>query len=282
MPRPARNSPSPRDPKKGISKKAGKGHKARTSERRPGRPAQAESALLDRGMIIHCALELAQKVPLQDLSMVRVAKKGLGVTPALLYYYLGSRDALTSGVMNAFYKQVIEQWPPTVGDWKLDLERVAHMMYRAYVKYAGIAAYVVSHNKFRLVQLVEKDEVDYGFRLFEKSVAAVRMAGFGPMRTGLYAHLIMEFITAHAHASVRHRWPGEHREFLREVIARLDPEEYPSAHFVLDSYVQLKAVDAFAEGLRAMIQGLESEPRRTAVPVDPEDLRGKIRASVPE
>jgi AcrR family transcriptional regulator len=209
-------------------------------------------------MIISCALELALKTPLQDVSMLRVAKE-LGVTPALLYYYLGSRNALTSGVMNAFYKRVMEEWPASVGDWKLDLERVASVMYRAYVKYAGIASYVVSHNKFRLVQLVEKGEVDYGFLVFEKSVAAVRMAGFGPMRTGLYAHLIMEFVSAHAHASVRHRWPGEHREFLREVIARLDPEKYPSAHFVLDSYVQLKAVDAFSEGLLALINGLESE-----------------------
>src|ERR1700693_4372753 len=61
--------------------KAGPGRRGR------GSPAGAESGLLDGAMILSIALQLAKSVPLAELSIVRLASE-LGVTPALIHYYL--------------------------------------------------------------------------------------------------------------------------------------------------------------------------------------------------
>lgn len=45
--------------------------------------------------ILRAALKLAVKTALQDLSIVTVAKS-MGVTPALIHYYIGGREWLTS------------------------------------------------------------------------------------------------------------------------------------------------------------------------------------------
>src|SRR5207247_2283874 len=109
---------------------------------------------------------------------------------------------------------------------------VANSVYQAHIRHPGIASYVVSHNRFRMVQKIEHGDTDYGILFFERFVAAVREAGFDAPRTGVYAHLLIEFISAYAHATVAHRWPGEHSSFLNERLARLDRKAFPAAHFV--------------------------------------------------
>ena len=226
--------------------------------RRPGRPAGTENSLLDRETILAVSFQLAKTVPLAELSIVRVARE-LGVTPGLVHYYLGGRDALTSGVMNAFYRELVRVWPSLGGDWRADMEAVAGTVYRAHIDYPGVASYVVSHNRFRLVQQVQKGETDYGFLFFERFTEVVRAAGFDARRTGIYAHLIIEFITAYAHATVAHRWPGEHSDFLNKRLAALDPRAYPAAHFVSGSFASLDAASAFSIGLGLFLHGLEYE-----------------------
>ena len=91
----------------------------KTPSRGAGRPAGASSRLLDRQTVLAVAFSLTKTVSVSDLSIVRVARE-LGVTPALIHYYLagGGRDALTSGVMNAFYREVVALWPPETGGWR--------------------------------------------------------------------------------------------------------------------------------------------------------------------
>ena len=214
-------------------------------------------------MILSVLFQLAQTVPLAELSIVRVARE-LGVTPPLVHYYLGSRDSLTSGVMNAFYRELVEEWPKPKEGWRENLEAVASAVYRAHIRHPGIASYVVSHNRFRMVQNVEDGETDYGVLFFEKFMATVRSAGFDAPRTGVYAHLLIEFITAYAHATVAHRWPGEHSSFLNEKLAGLDPKAFPAAHFVSRSFTRLDAASAFATGLRLFLHGLELEREKLA------------------
>jgi AcrR family transcriptional regulator len=229
----------------------------RRGRRGRGRPAGAESGLLDKNLIISIATQLARSVPLSELSIVRIAHE-LGVTPALIHYYLGGRDALTSGVMNAFYKELIEEWPTVAGaDWQHRLEVVAGTVYRAHVRYPGIAAYVVSHNRFRMIQNVEKGETDYGIEFFERFTSAVQSIGFDAPATAIYAHLLMEFITTSAHATMRHMWPGEHRDFLDPKLAVLESGAFPATHFVRKSLTSLNASAAFTTGLRLYTQALE-------------------------
>jgi AcrR family transcriptional regulator len=245
-----------KDNKKILRKKVASRPKTRPLRRR-GRPSGAESALLDRTTILSIAVQLTKSVPLADISIIRVARE-LGVTPALIHYYMGGRDAVTSGVMNFFYRQLVEDWPQNSGsDWRHYLEVVAGTVYRAYIRYPGVAAYVVSHNRFRMVQSPAKAEVDYGIQFFERFSAAVMAIGFDPTSTSTYGHLLMEFIISSAHATVRHMWPGEHRDFLDRKLSALDPVQFPAAHYVREGLIKLNASAAFTVGLGLLLQALE-------------------------
>lgn len=241
--------------------KLGGGASKRVKSRGRGRPSANEKSILNRQVIIDCAVDLARTVALQDLSIVRVARE-LGVTPALIHYYLDGRDALTSGIMNAFYREAMQTWPQSAGDWRGDLEAVCRKLYQAHVSYPGVAAYVVGHSRFRMAQVVEPFETDYGTLLFERFVGAVRTGGFDAERTATYSHLLMEFLTSAAHTTVRHRWPGEHASFLDQLIGGLDPERFPNAHFVRRSYVRFDAGVAFEEALTLFLNALEVERMR--------------------
>lgn len=226
-----------------------------------GRPATQEKSLLDREVILNCAFDMARSVPLQDLSIVKVAKE-LGVTPALIHYYIEGREALTSGVMNAFYRETLREWPQSTGNWRKDLEAACRRMHDLHVNYAGVAAYVVGYTRFRMVQITAPGEDDYGLLLFENFVGLVRAAGFGAERTAIYAHLLMEFITSVAHTTVRHRWPGESGVFLDRILGGLDARTFPNAHFVRQSYVRFDAGLAFDQALELFMNALDVERGR--------------------
>src|ERR1700722_9318525 len=114
--------------------------------RRPGRPPGSQGGV-SLVSILRTSYRLAKTVPLQELSIVFVAKT-LGVTPALIHYYVGGRDWLTSGTMNLFYGDLLRKLPKNTGDWKRDIPKMAHGIYDHLVLYAGVAAYMVSQNRF--------------------------------------------------------------------------------------------------------------------------------------
>jgi AcrR family transcriptional regulator len=243
---------------KDATKPAPKPTTKSTTARGRGRPPIGENGLLDRKMIISCAFQMAREIPLQELSIVRVARE-LGVTPALIHYYLDGRDALTSGVMNSFYREMLQDWPQKTGVWRDDVAAVVHWVYGAHVEYPGIAAYVVAHNRFRLKQLLVEGETDHGLLLFERMVAAVRDGGFDAYRTAMWSHLLLEFIISMAFAAVRHRFPGEHGEHLDRIFAALDPKQFPNMGFMRKDYLRLNAGELFGEALRLMLASIEME-----------------------
>ncbi len=251
-------------PNKTTSKSVGTPVKPGIARSR-GRPPVSENALLDRRLIIGCAFELSKSVPLQELSIVRVARE-LGVTPALIHYYLAGRDALTSGVMNSFFRDLQREWPEPSGRWRADIETLAHHIYARLVTYAGVAAYMVAHNRFRLVQLDHGGETDYGILLFERFVGLVREAGFDARRTGMVSNLLMEQIVSAAYATVRHRWPGDHGSMLERAFAQLDQKQFPHTFFVRKQFAHFSGDAAFAEGLSLTLSGLTQErAKRVAI-----------------
>ncbi|WP_152495116.1 TetR/AcrR family transcriptional regulator C-terminal domain-containing protein [Paraburkholderia kururiensis] len=249
----SRKASGPSDSKqvKNVRKPSGRGR---------GRPSGLAGGMVDRTAVVETAFAMTKSIPVTDLSIVRVAKE-LGVTPALIHYYLagGGRDALTSGVMNTFYREVITLWPQETQDWRHNFETVSESIYRAYVRYPGIAIYAASHNRYQLVQEVEGDEVDYGLLVLEKFSGTVRQMGFDQARTGSLAHMLMMFIQSYAHSTVKRRWPGQHAEFLNTKLSELDPEAFPNCHFIRESLTSLNAPDAFRIAMRIIIDGLTAE-----------------------
>lgn len=235
--------------------KAGK--PGENGRRRPGRPA-GKAVEIDRSVILTTAFAMSREMPLHDISIVLVAKR-LGVTPPLLYYYLSGRDSLTSGVMNLFYKDLVAMLPEPTSDWKHDLHLFAQIAYRHFCEYHGVTSYAVSHNRFRIFQMISGDEVDFGLLFLEILSRRVMAAGSTRGRTGIYGHILLEYIFSSAQATVSHRLPGDHREFLEQRIFDLDPDEFPGIEFTRDGLMGYDANAAFEAGYEMIVTGLESE-----------------------
>ena len=210
--------------------------------------------------ILRTSYRLAKTVPLQELSIVFVAKS-LKVTPALIHYYVGGRDWLTSGTMNLFYSDLLRKLPNNTGDWKRDIPKMARAIYDHLVLYAGVAAYMVSHNRFRIWQLTAYGQREYGVEVLEKLTACVKQAPCSAERTGIYSHLIMEFVIGSAHRTAHHLFPSEHKEFLKDKLSKLDPEKFPTLVLTDTAPISLGPEKAFNEEIRLFMLGLENEPR---------------------
>jgi AcrR family transcriptional regulator len=232
--------------------------------RRPGRPAREQEAghgaLLSRAVICEAALELSRDEPLDAISMVRMAKE-FSVTPALIHYYVGGRERLTSGVMNRYYVRLLQALPAATADWRADLRGFASTLYAFLIRYCGITDYILTHNRFRLVQEVGEDETDYGIRFFNHVADIFERSGVVPSQAALGLHLLLQFVLVSAHSKVRHQLPADHRAYLKKKLSRLNPEQYRGINFILNDYLSLDAGAAFEIGLELMLRDLQPAPR---------------------
>jgi len=222
------------------------------------RPASA--AALDRTAILACGLRLAETTPLQEISIVRVAA-ALAVTPATIHYHLKGRGALTAGIVNLFFHEMMAAWPQPVGRWRDDLAAVARAIYRRYRGHPGIAAYFASQNRFSiLIPATEHAGGEALFRFLDAYFAAVAAVGLEPRRTATFAVILIQFIFTTAHATASRHLPGE-QAHLRDYIERLDPARFPSIARMREGYLTLAGDEAFDAGLDLILAGLELERR---------------------
>lgn len=228
------------------------------TKRRPGRPRSGQASNISRVRILRTGLRMAKTLALQDLSVLTVAKK-MEVTPTLIHYYIGSREWLTSGVMNLFYRDLLKRWPQPTGEWKRDVIVAAHAVYSHFVSYAGIAAYVVANTRFRIFQLTAFGDRDYGAEVLERFTGVIRAGGLPGERTGIYATQFMEFIFSVANSASHHMFPAEHKAFLETKAASLDPERYPSLLYSKGGPLSINGEVAFEEGCYLYLLGMQME-----------------------
>ena len=244
-------------PAKQASQKAAS-RAAETPARGPGRPSAADSRSVSRASILRAALRLAKDTPLQDLSILMVARS-MKIAPGLVHYYLGGRDWLTSGVINLFYKELVKNWPEQTGDWEDDFWIAAKLVYGHFANYGGVAAYVVSNSRFRIYQLTAFSDKDWGVEFLERFAARVHAAGLPGERSALYAHLLLEFIISTGHATAFHIHPSEHRKFLEEKTAQLDPQKFPNIFRDRFSPLTIDGSVAFNELCRLFLLGIKTD-----------------------
>jgi AcrR family transcriptional regulator len=233
----------------------------RSQPRRGPRPPGSRK--LDRDVILAVGLALTKSLPLQDVSIVRVARE-LEVTPASIHYYVEGRDALTLGIVNLFIRDLLAEWPQPRAPWKPDLEAAATAIYCHYVRYPGIAAYFAAQNRFRVfIPAGKHDGAEHLHRFLERYFAAIAAVGLNAKRSAVYALVLIQFIIAAAHATASHQLPGE-QDNLGAVLSALDRRSYPNIHRMRASYLGLAGDDAFRAGLHLILAGLQSERRKQA------------------
>jgi AcrR family transcriptional regulator len=250
----------------------------KSAGRRRGRPAANEKGGVSRQGILKAALKLAKSVPLQDLSIVVVARS-INVTPALIHYYIGGRDWLTSGIMNLFYKSLLRKWPAATGDWEQDVRNSAKAFFDHLLDHPGIAAYLVSNHRFRIFQLTAFGDRDHGAEVLNRFVGHVRAAGLSVERTGLHTQLIHEFIMSTANQATQDLLPADHKQFFEDKLASLDPVKMEHIIFGKVVPLQLGAQDLFREGMALFLLGIERDREIEGVSGSTKAARAKRKRS---
>jgi len=223
--------------------------------RSPGRPSAGEPERASRASIFRVGLKLTKTVPLQDLSIVSLARS-MDITPALVHYYVISRDRLTSGIINLFYKGTVKNWPAQTGDWQHDVVNAAEHLYMQLLAYPGIAAYLVQKNEYRVVQETEEGETDFGLQLLECFIGTVRSVGLSPERTSIYSHMIREFLFSTAHRTTFGLFPSQQRQELEKTIAKLSPDKWPNITFPQEALLEIDGDLVFHEGIELFLLGM--------------------------
>jgi hypothetical protein len=159
--------------------------------------------------------------------------------------------------MNSSYRELVGRLPPPNPDWRADVAAVLRTIFGQNVKYPGIVSYVVSHNRYRLIQDVEKGDTDYGIIFFDRLVSSVRAAGLNAQRTAMFTHLLLQHVLASAFQQISHQLPGDHHDFLVSHLGTLNLRELPNVRFVLDSFSALNGDHAFEFGLDLLIQAID-------------------------
>ncbi|QRQ83448.1 TetR/AcrR family transcriptional regulator C-terminal domain-containing protein [Cupriavidus oxalaticus] len=241
--------------------------------RRRGRPPRAESPIgtepmLSRVTILQHAIQQAKTMPLDQISMVQLAKD-FGVAPGLIHYYLGGRDQLVSGVLNDYYRQRIQRLPALTGDWRTDVEQIARLSFQVAVENPGVSMYVASHNRYRLFQDVQPGETDYGLEFFNRMTAALMQGGFSAEQVALGYHLLAQYLVAASMAEASRQLPAYHQAFIQNRLESVSAEQYPGARFVSKVFSHLTSDTAFEAGLRITLDGIEAWPREGKGDVKP-------------
>ncbi|MEX3985554.1 TetR/AcrR family transcriptional regulator [Paraburkholderia sp. EG287A] len=213
--------------------------------------------MLSRNVIIDRASEMAKTMPLDQISMVQLAKE-FGVAPGLIHYYLGSRDDLISGVLNGYYRRRLEALPALTGDWRPDVEIIARTSFSLAREMPGVSLYVASHNRFRLFQSVAPGEIDYGMALFNHITSAFLQGGFAADRAALAYHLLAQYLLSSSISAAGRQSPAEHSGYLRGKFDEVSGDRYPAAKIVGVAFSQLSAEQAFDEGLKLLLDGFVS------------------------
>jgi len=216
--------------------------------------------MLSRATILQHAIALTKTTPLDEISMVQLAKD-FGVAPGLIHYYLGGRDQLVSGVLNDYYRQRLLRAPALTGDWRADMEVIARLSFQVAVDNPGMSMYVASHNRYRLFQDVQPGETDYGLEFFNRMTSAIMQGGFSAEQVALAYHLLAQYLVAASMAEASRQLPAYHQAFIQKKLESVPAEQYPGARYVSKAFSQLSSDTAFEEGLRITLDGIEAWPR---------------------
>lgn len=225
--------------------------KPTTQRKRAGRRSKHEKDVTREAMI-ECAIGIAKKESLLEISMVRLAKE-LNVSPGLVHYHMNSRDELLSTVINAAIKERVQLLPDLTGDWKEDLLGICRSTLEAFGNWPGLATYTLSQNKFRLFQKVKPGEKDYGLIYFDHLGRVLKNSGLSPFLSALTYHLLLLFVSLAAVEKENRQAPEIHREFILKHVSELADGQYPGAEFLVEPFTRITNEKTFEAGIQFIL-----------------------------
>ena len=225
--------------------------------RKPKAADGATSNSLTRDAVLAHALKLVRHETIDAITIARLAAD-LEVSTGLIHYFVGSRDALLSQVLNETLRSFVQGLAPLTGAWRVDLDALIRQTHDSKLTWRGITTYLAEHNRYRLFHEVEPGERDYGLVYFDTFGRIMQTGGFTSDQAAMAYHLSMLFLESVAVSHLRHRMPAEHEQYLMSHMSQFDAEAYEGAAFMMPSFAKVSTEKTFSSGLSVLLDAFES------------------------
>ncbi len=222
----------------------------RTERRSRSRP-------LDQAQVVRAALELLDRVGLDELTMRRLAEH-LGVKAASLYWHVRNKEELLALLADEITGEIPS--PPAAGSWRDQLTGIAWNVRRGLLAHRDAARVLANSPPVGPRRL----------RHIEAVLRILRAAGLGARDAARAAYHLNNFVTEFAADEARFAAyasaPGWSRRKVfteaRRHFASLPKDEYPTIVALADHLTEDAQDDLFQFGVEVWLKGIQSLARR--------------------
>jgi len=212
-------------------------------------PEERERTRLDREKVLETAVELADEIGLESLTMRKLADR-LGVGAMTIYHYVSSKEEIVDGMVEIVFAEI--EKPPSGVDWKDAIRRRCISARAVLNRHPWAAPMLESRTAPGPANLSHHDAV----------IGCLRDGGLSPQLTAHAYAILDSFVYGFAFEEAT--LPAGGGEGFAEIA-----EEF-AAHFPADVYPHLAELtfdhvlrpgynfgDSFEFGLDLIIQGLD-------------------------
>jgi TetR/AcrR family tetracycline transcriptional repressor len=221
-------------------------YKAAKRARPPREPVTAER-------LADAALRVIDAEGLDGLTVRRLAQE-LGLGTMTLYWYVKNKGEVLDLVADRALAAV--EYPPSGGDWRVDLRQVALSLRKAMMGHANAVPAVVGRGAFG----------PNGLRLADRTIGILRAAGFddrdAPAAYFTMSNLVIGLCASLAAGTSVTGAPlggGEYAAMIRRYFDSLPPESYPDLRAGMPWLFSAGLEERFNFDLDCLIAGLEAK-----------------------
>lgn len=225
----------------------GRGGKTPRSGGSPRTPGQR--AGLTRAGVLACALALAEREGLEQVTMRRLAAE-LGVSPNSLYTYFADKTAILDALFDAVLGE-LEPPDPEAGPWRDALAELMRASRRLLLAHPRLAALFLS-----------RPGGANAMRLGEATLRILARGGVGGKRAVDATRALLTYTLGFAAMEVPRAPEPESTERLERaaaLIEGLDPEEFAVTRSLARELAAHPGDAEFDAGLRWLIGGIAAE-----------------------
>ncbi|HBR88545.1 MAG TPA: TetR family transcriptional regulator [Microbacterium sp.] len=211
-------------------------------------------ASLDRDRIIDGAVELADEIGLDPLTIRRLAEH-LGARPMSLYHYVSNKDDIVDGMVGRVFDEV--ERPDPEAPWKEAVASRARSL-RAALRRHPWAIPIMESRRTPGLDILEHHEAMLATWLRTGFPLQIVAHGLAVVDAFVYGFALQEAALPLGDAG------GDLTEAGDQIIAPLSPEAYPSlVRFTSDHVMQpgYDFRDSFEAGLEIVLDGIERRGR---------------------
>ena len=234
--------------------------KPRRGRGRPRGDPSGDAAVVTRRAIVELACDQARTRSIEAISFVELARR-LDIAPGSVHYHVGTKDDLTSAILNRFYATLVEALSACDADgpWRERLAAFARTLMRVERAHRGPAEHIQTKPRYRVFQKAVAGEIDHGARYLDLAFSLFRDTGFTSEQSALFYHSLAMHCLASANSAAARLEPAAHERFLLDKAADSPAHETPGLAHALVPFARIRADAAFEFGLEALLDRFAAE-----------------------